>query len=43
MKKINYAGPDITEDDADFVRDAVLNGFLRELQKTFNPARRGSS
>ena len=33
MKKINYAGPDITEDDADFVRDAVLNGFYENYRK----------
>ena len=33
MTKINYAGPDISTDDADFVRDAVLNGFYENYRK----------
>jgi len=33
MTKINYAGPDISTDDADFVRDAVLNGYYENYRK----------
>lgn len=32
MKKINYAGPSITSEDADAVRDAVLNGFYENYK-----------
>ncbi|MDC1387854.1 DegT/DnrJ/EryC1/StrS family aminotransferase [Gammaproteobacteria bacterium] len=31
--KINYAGPDITEEDAEYVKDAVLNGFYENYKK----------
>ena len=41
-KKISYAGPSVTEDDAEFVKQAVLNGFyenykhfVQELELTF--------
>jgi perosamine synthetase len=33
MKKINYAGPDILDEDADYVRNAVLNGFYENYKK----------
>ena len=32
QKKINYAGPSITTEDADIVRDAVLNGFYENYK-----------
>jgi len=33
MRRIEYAGPDITEDDADYVRKAVLDGFYSGYKK----------
>ena len=33
MEKINYAGPSIHIDDAEFVKDAVLNGFYENYRK----------
>ena len=30
--RINYAGPHLTEEDADFVREAVLNGFYENYK-----------
>lgn len=32
MKKINYAGPSITAEDVDAVKDAVLNGFYENYK-----------
>lgn len=41
-KRISYAGPSITEEDAEFVKEAVLNGFyenykfyVQQLERTF--------
>jgi len=33
MNKINYAGPSIHPDDAEFVKDAVLNGYYENYRK----------
>ena len=33
MKKINYAGPSILPEDAEFVKDAVLNGYYENYRK----------